>query len=46
MCGGIAAYFGWDSRFVRVAMAGLVIATGGAGVAAYLLFWLLLPMES
>ena len=46
MCGGIARYFGWDPRFVRVAMAGLIVATGGAGLAAYLLFWVLLPMES
>ena len=45
VCGGIAAYFGWDPRLVRVAMAGLIITTGGAGLAAYLLFWVLLPME-
>ena len=45
VCGGIAAYFGWDPRLVRVAMAGLIITTGGAGLAAYLLFWIFLPTE-
>ena len=45
VCGGIAEYFGWDPKLVRVAMAGLIIATGGAGLAAYLLFWILLPIE-
>ena len=45
LIGRIASYFGWDSGLMRVAMARLVIATGGAGLAAYLLFWIFLPME-
>ncbi len=45
VCGGLAEYFGWDPRLVRVAVAGLVIVTGGAGLAAYLLFWMFVPVE-
>lgn len=45
VCGGIAEYFGWDPRLVRLAVAGLIIAACDAGLAAYLLFWIFVPLR-
>lgn len=39
---GVGAYLGVDPVVVRVVLAGLTV-TGGAGVAGYLLGWLLIP---
>ncbi|MBT3273104.1 MAG: PspC domain-containing protein [Spirochaetales bacterium] len=42
VCSGIARYFGWKPKSVRI---GWVVFTllGGAGLLFYLIFWLLMP---
>ncbi len=42
VCGGIGEYLGVDPTVVRVLW---VLATlfGGAGIVAYLIFWLIMP---
>ena len=42
VCGGLASYFGWDSRRVRLVF-WLSNIFGGAGVAAYAILWLVMP---
>jgi phage shock protein C len=42
VCGGLAEYSGIDSLLWRVGFVGLTIA-GGAGIAVYLLLWVLMP---
>jgi phage shock protein C len=42
VCGGLAEYSGIDSLLWRVGFVGLTIA-GGAGIAIYLLLWVLMP---
>ncbi|HXF03280.1 MAG TPA: PspC domain-containing protein [Arthrobacter sp.] len=42
ICGGIAAKFGWDVTWVRIATL-LIFLFPGIGVGTYLVLWLLLP---
>ena len=42
VCGGLAEYSGIDALLWRVGFVALALA-GGAGVAVYLLLWLLMP---
>ncbi len=42
VCGGIAEYFGWQTRPVRVVFIFMAMA-GGAGLAAYLVLVALMP---
>ena len=42
VCGGLAEYSGIDPVLWRVGFVGLTLA-GGAGVAVYLLLWVLMP---
>ncbi|MCB0111415.1 MAG: PspC domain-containing protein [Caldilineaceae bacterium] len=44
VCGGIAAYFGWDPALVRILWLVATIGTGGGGLLAYLVLWGLLPV--
>ncbi|MEZ4675631.1 MAG: PspC domain-containing protein [Caldilineaceae bacterium] len=44
VCGGIAAYLGWDAALVRILWLVATIATGGGGLLAYLVLWGLLPV--
>jgi phage shock protein C len=44
VCGGIAKYFGIDPVIPRVIAVVLVLG-GGAGVLAYLICWIVIPME-
>lgn len=44
VCGGIGRYLGVDPTVVRVAFA-IVTLFGGAGLAAYVLAWLVIPDE-
>lgn len=43
VCGGIAEYFNIDSTIVRVCFA-LLILSGGVGVLAYIVFWMIIPV--
>jgi phage shock protein PspC (stress-responsive transcriptional regulator) len=45
VAGGLGRYFNLDPLFFRVALVALVIF-GGAGIAVYLLAWVLIPLES
>jgi phage shock protein C len=46
VCAGIAGYFGLDVTLVRVIWAVVSVITGGAGVLAYLVAWVIIPDES
>jgi phage shock protein C len=45
VCAGIAGYFGLDVTLVRVIWAVVSVITGGAGVLAYLVAWVIIPGE-
>ena len=42
VCSGIAKYFGWKPRNVRLAWI-IFTLIGGAGILFYILFWIFLP---
>lgn len=43
ICAGAAEYFGIDVTLIRVMVAVVCILTGGAGVLAYLVAWVIIP---
>ena len=45
VCLGVADYFGLDVTLVRVIWAVVSVITGGAGVLAYLVAWIVIPDE-
>ncbi len=45
VCVGVADYFGLDVTLVRVIWAVVSVITGGAGVLAYLVAWIIIPDE-
>jgi phage shock protein PspC (stress-responsive transcriptional regulator) len=45
VCAGVADYFGIDVTLVRVIVAVISVITGGAGVLAYLVAWVIIPEE-
>jgi phage shock protein C len=45
VCAGVADYFGVDVTLVRVIWAVVSVITGGAGVLAYLVAWIIIPDE-
>ena len=45
VCAGVAGYFGLDVTLVRVIWAIVSVITGGAGVLAYLVAWVIIPGE-
>jgi phage shock protein C len=45
ICAGVARYFGIDVTMVRVLVAVVCIITGGAGILAYLVAWVIIPEE-
>ena len=45
VCAGVADYFGVDVTLVRVIWAIVSVMTGGAGVLAYLVAWVIIPGE-
>ena len=45
VCAGVADYFGLDVTLVRVIWAVVSVITGGAGVLAYLVAWIIIPGE-
>ena len=45
VCAGVADYFGLDVTLVRVIWAVVSVITGGAGVLAYLVAWVIIPDE-
>ena len=45
VCGGIAAYLGIDSVFIRLAFV-LLARASGIGLPIYLIMWIVMPRES
>lgn len=45
VCAGVADYFSLDVTLVRVIWAVVSVITGGAGVLAYLVAWIIIPDE-
>ena len=45
VCGGIAESTGIDPTVVRLLWAGITLISGGAGLLAYLLCWMIMPIE-
>lgn len=45
VCAAFAGYFGLDVTLVRVIWAIVSVMTGGAGVLAYLVAWVIIPGE-
>jgi phage shock protein C len=45
VAGGIAAYFDLDAAIIRIAFI-VITLLGGSGVIAYLILWLVLPLET
>jgi phage shock protein C len=45
VCAGLANYSGLDVTVIRVIWAVVAVITGGAGVLAYLVAWILIPEE-
>jgi len=44
VCGGIAEYFHVDSNIIRL-LAVLFIFFGGGGIIAYIIAWIIIPLE-
>ena len=44
VCGGIAEYFNVDSNIIRL-LAVLTIFFGGGGIIAYIIDWIIIPLE-
>jgi phage shock protein C len=45
VCAAVADYFGLDVTLVRVIWAVVSVITGGVGVLAYLVAWVIIPGE-
>jgi phage shock protein C len=45
VCAGVADYFGLDVTLVRAIWAVVSVITGGLGVLAYLVAWIVIPDE-
>lgn len=46
VCGGLADYFGLDSKMVRIVAVVLLFLTGGSVAIGYLLAMILIPEEN
>lgn len=46
VCGGIAEYFNADPTLVRIGAVVLVLITGGAGILAYIIAAIVIPVKS
>ncbi len=44
VCAGVAKYFGFDVKMVRIIWI-LAVIFAGVGLLAYLILWLLMPVE-
>lgn len=43
VCGGFAEYLGWDSTFVRILFAVLMVTSFGTGVLLYFILAVVMP---
>ena len=44
VCGGLGEYFGVDPTIVRVVWVAITLF-GGAGILAYLILWIIMPLD-
>lgn len=44
VCGGLAAYFGTDPTWIRLAFV-LLFFLGGAALLLYIIMWIIVPLE-
>jgi len=45
VCGGLANYFGIDATLMRLAFAALILLGMGSPLLAYLVLWLIVPLD-
>ena len=45
VCAGLALQYGWDLTWVRVLTVLITIFSSGAGLIAYIVFWLVMPEQ-
>lgn len=45
VCAGLARQYGWDLTWVRVLTVLISVFSSGAGVVAYVVFWIVMPEE-
>jgi phage shock protein C len=45
VCQGLANSYSWDVSWVRVITVLLAVFGGGAGIIAYVVFWIVMPEE-
>jgi len=45
VCSGLAAYFDVDVTLVRLMVAAAIIFSGGLGLIAYIVAWIVMPLE-
>lgn len=47
VCGGLAKWLGWDVTLVRVLYVVVsIVSVGFPGILAYIILWILMPMDS
>ena len=46
VCAGLAEHYGWDLTWVRVLTVLIALFSSGAGLIAYIVFWIVMPEES
>ncbi len=45
VCGGIAAYLGWDPVIIRLIFLFLMLPGGLPGVLPYIILWIIMPKQ-
>ncbi len=45
VCAGIAQQYGWELVWVRVVAVLLAVFSSGAGIVAYIVFWIVMPEQ-
>ena len=45
VCAGLAQHYGWDLTWVRVLTVLITVFSSGAGLVAYLVFWIVMPEQ-
>ena len=46
VCAGLAKHYGWELTWVRVLTVLITFFSSGAGLVAYIVFWIVMPEES
>ncbi len=45
VCAGLAKHYGWELVWVRVLTVLITLFSSGAGLVAYIVFWIVMPEE-